>query len=182
MNPCWIESRGDALVEGGGSSCCRRLSLLCQCLSLHLDHVSLPRSSNPACGFPALGLLGKIRSGGGSGGLGYEEGSPVRTEGVDEHSPDRHGVAVLGVEFAAPLDLADLDLVRDAAATAWDARRFAKGCKEDRPGAGAGWLAPQAPRSRGPPPLPLARVLPPPQPLQFLLALTSGSRTVAGRR
>ena len=26
-----------------------------QCLILHLDHVSSPRSSNPACGFPALG-------------------------------------------------------------------------------------------------------------------------------
>ena len=26
-----------------------------RCLSLHLDHVSSPRSSNPACGFPALG-------------------------------------------------------------------------------------------------------------------------------
>ena len=33
----------------------RRLSPQCRCLSLHLDHVSSPRSSNPACGFPALG-------------------------------------------------------------------------------------------------------------------------------
>ena len=130
--------------------------------------------------FPHWACLVKIRSSGGSGGPGYEEGSPVRTEGVDEHSPDRHGVGVLGVEFATPLDLADLDLVRDEAATAWDARCFAKGCKEDRPG--AGWLATQAPRRRGPLPLPLVRVLPPPQPLQFLLALTSGSRTVAGGR
>ena len=96
--------------------------------------------------FPHWACLVKIRSGSGSGGLGYEEGAPVRTEGVDEHFPDRHGVAVLGVEFAAPLGLADLDLIRGAAATAWDARHFAKGCKEDGPGAVTGWFATQAPR------------------------------------
>ena len=50
-----VESRRGALVEGGGISGFRRLSPQCRCLSLHLDHVSSPRSSNPACGFPALG-------------------------------------------------------------------------------------------------------------------------------
>ena len=29
--------------------------LWCRCLSLHLDHVTSPRSSNPACSSPALG-------------------------------------------------------------------------------------------------------------------------------
>ena len=48
-------SRRGELVEGGGSRCCRGLSPKWQCLSLHPDHVSSPRSSNPACGFPALG-------------------------------------------------------------------------------------------------------------------------------
>ena len=39
-------------------------------------------------------------------------------EGVEEHFPDRRGVAVLGIEFASALGLADLDRVCDAAATA----------------------------------------------------------------
>ena len=38
-----------------GVAVCRRLSPSCRCLILHLDHVSSPRSSNRACGFPALG-------------------------------------------------------------------------------------------------------------------------------
>ena len=38
-----------------GIAVLRRLSPSCRCLILHLDHVSSPRSSNPACGFPALG-------------------------------------------------------------------------------------------------------------------------------
>ena len=50
-----VESRRGALVEGGVSSCRRRLSPQCRCLSLHLDRVSSLRSSNRACGFPALG-------------------------------------------------------------------------------------------------------------------------------
>ena len=60
-----VESRRGALVEGGGSSCCRRLSPQCRCLSLHLDHVSSPRSSNQravcqidslrSCGFDGPG-------------------------------------------------------------------------------------------------------------------------------
>ena len=38
-----------------GIAVLRRLSPSCRCLILHLDHVSSPRSSHPACGFPALG-------------------------------------------------------------------------------------------------------------------------------
>ena len=49
-----VEARRGALVEGGGSGRFRRLSPQCRCLSLHLDGVSSPRSSNRACGFPAL--------------------------------------------------------------------------------------------------------------------------------
>ena len=51
-----VESRRGALVEGGASCRLGRLSPSCRCLILHLDHVSSPRSSNPACGFPALGF------------------------------------------------------------------------------------------------------------------------------
>ena len=51
-----VESRRGALVEGGGNCSLRRLSPSWRCLILHIDHVSSPRSSNPACGFPALGF------------------------------------------------------------------------------------------------------------------------------
>ena len=44
-----------ALVEGRWNSCCRRLSPQCRHLNPHLDHISSPRTSNRACGFPALG-------------------------------------------------------------------------------------------------------------------------------
>ena len=57
-----VGSRRGALVEGGGSSCFRRLSSQRRCLSLHLDHVTSPRSSNPACGFPALGSRSRSRA------------------------------------------------------------------------------------------------------------------------
>lgn len=40
-------------------------------------------------------------------------------------------MAVLGIEFAAAFGLADIDPFRGTAAVAWDAVRFAKGCKED---------------------------------------------------
>lgn len=50
-----VESRRSAHAEGGGSSGSRRLSSSCRCLSLPLDPVASPRSSKPACGFPASG-------------------------------------------------------------------------------------------------------------------------------
>ena len=50
-----VESRRGALVEGGGSCSLLRLSRSCRRLILHLEHDSSPRSSNPACGFPAPG-------------------------------------------------------------------------------------------------------------------------------
>ena len=50
-----VESRRGALVEGGGNSCFRRPSPSCWCLVLHLDRVSSPCASNPACGFPTRG-------------------------------------------------------------------------------------------------------------------------------
>ena len=50
-----LESGRGALVEGGRISGVRRLSPVCRCPSLHIDHVPPPRASNPACGFPTLG-------------------------------------------------------------------------------------------------------------------------------
>ena len=78
-----------------------------------------------------LACLVYIRSGCGNRRLDREGRAPVWMEGVEEHFPGRLGVAVLDIEFAAALGLADLDLVRGATATAWDARHFAKGCKVD---------------------------------------------------
>ncbi len=46
-----VESRRGAPAVSEGSSCCRRLRSS-RCLSLHHSHVSSPRSSNRACGFP----------------------------------------------------------------------------------------------------------------------------------
>ena len=48
-----VEERRLSRVEGVAVADSFRHSW---CLSLHLDHVSSPRSSNPAYGFPALGL------------------------------------------------------------------------------------------------------------------------------
>ena len=58
------QSRGEASVEGGGSSGFRRLSPSCRNLSLHLDYVSSPCSPNRACGFPGLDshLRSQLRS------------------------------------------------------------------------------------------------------------------------
>ncbi len=50
-----VESRRGAPVERWREHGFRRPAPSHLCLALHFDYVSSPRSSNPACGFPALG-------------------------------------------------------------------------------------------------------------------------------
>src|SRR5438046_5036529 len=50
-----VESKKGAVASGTGSSCCRPLSRLRRCLNPFHHSVSLLRSSNRTCGFPASG-------------------------------------------------------------------------------------------------------------------------------
>ena len=75
-----VESRRGALVEGGGIRSCRRLSPRCRCLDPHVDNVSFPHSSIPACGGPALGSDDLTRLSGRGGGFARRPCEP-RTAG-----------------------------------------------------------------------------------------------------
>jgi len=75
-----VESRRGALVGGGGIRGCRRLSPRCRCLDSHVDHISFPHSSNPACRVPALGSDDLTSLSGRGGGFALRRCEP-RTSG-----------------------------------------------------------------------------------------------------
>ena len=64
---------------------------------------------------------------------------PVRAEGFDEDVLDGLAVLVAGIELAATLDLAEMDPVRRAVASALEAGGFAERFQQD----GADAVAPQ---------------------------------------